>query len=103
LLESEPSRLDPSKKSTRLTVPSTSEAVAVIVMFLGASKLALFVGELIVTAGCALIVTMTGLDIVVLPKLSLALALREEVPAGGFVQVSAYGRLVASPILFVAL
>ena len=58
-------------------VGAASLAVALMVMFAGAAKMALFAGLVILTAGGALEVTLTALEVVTALLLSVALAVRE--------------------------
>lgn len=64
---STPSDGAPLKNSSCVTDPSLSEALAVIVMFAGAVKVAPLVGELILTEGgllpAGLTVTLTALEV----------------------------------------
>ena len=68
-----PTSVDPPRrKSTRVTLPSESVAVAERVSVAGATKLALFGGDVSVTVGgtFAFTWTLTGDDSVVAPALS---------------------------------
>jgi hypothetical protein len=66
----------PWKNSTFWIVPSESSAVAATVMFAGALKLAPLVGLVMLTVGSALatMVTLTGAEVVVAFRLSVATA-----------------------------
>src|SRR5439155_18510970 len=79
LLVSMPNEIVPLKNCTWATLPSLSEASAVIVISAGAVKVALFVGLVIVRVGSAFglaTVTLTGLEVLVAPRLSVALTVR---------------------------
>src|SRR2546426_1019390 len=77
-----PSLVPPWKNSTLATLPSTSVAVAEIGMFAGAVNVAPLAGLVMLTAGGlfdrpGLTVMLTAADVVVAPRLSVALAVRE--------------------------
>ena len=55
-------------------LPSLSDALAVIVIFAGAVKVAPFVGVVMLTVGGASTVMLTGAEVVVAPRLSVARA-----------------------------
>jgi len=77
----------PSKNSTWVTLPSESAAVAPTVTVTGATKCALFVGEVMATVGGSSTVIVTGADVMVSPTKSVALAVRVYLPAGTLFQV----------------
>jgi len=84
-------------KSTLLTLPS-SDALAVIGIDSGLTKTDPFVGEVKLTVGGSWTVIDTGLEVVVAPKLSVARAVSEWLPAVGFVYDALYGADVSVPI-----
>src|SRR2546421_10964099 len=66
-------------------LPSLSEAVAVILILVGDdTNNCVFVGEVIATVGMALIVMLTGLEVVERLVASVALAVKAVVPTGAF-------------------
>src|SRR2546422_527713 len=73
---SSPSLVAPWKNSTLATLPS-SVAVAEIGNCAGAVKVAPLAGLVMLTAGGLLTVMFTAADVVVKPRLSVALAVRE--------------------------
>ena len=77
--ESSPSLVVPRKNSTLDTVPSLSLALALIVIFAGAVKVAPFAGLDMLTVGApfgASTVIATTLEVVLSPSSSVALAVR---------------------------
>src|SRR6266567_3813988 len=77
-----PASVEPSKKSTLATVPSASEALAVIVTFAGGRKTALLAGAVRLTAGAVSTVTLTAVEVVAMPLLSVAVAARARFEPG---------------------
>lgn len=69
-----PTSVPLSKSSTFATVPSLSAALAVTLMVAGTTKSVLLAGELIETVGAALTRTLTAVEVVTAPALSVALA-----------------------------
>jgi hypothetical protein len=71
-----------------LTVPSLSKAAATSGTLAGAVKIALLIGAVRLTVGGklggGLTVTLTGLEVVMTPELSMALAVKLYVPTGTF-------------------
>jgi hypothetical protein len=74
----------PSKKSTFVKVPSLSVAVAVMVIFAGAETTALFDGEVMLTVGAASTFTVRAAEVVAVPWLSVARAVRTWLPPAAF-------------------
>jgi hypothetical protein len=75
-----PRNVAPWKKSTFVTVPSRSLAVAVMVMLAGADTTALFAGAVMLTVGGTSTKMLTAAEVVAVPRLSVAFAMRECVP-----------------------
>ncbi len=67
-----PSSVVPWKNSTRLTVPSLSEALTLIVMLAGALKLAPVVGAVIATVGGLFGSALTSFELILSPAALLA-------------------------------
>ena len=74
-----PRSVAPLKKSTLLMVaPVSAVALAVIDIDAGATKVALFAGDVMLTTGGGVVtVTATAVDVLVPPELSVALAVSE--------------------------
>ena len=75
-----PSRVVPAKKSTFVTGPSVSEAVALKAMLAGLVYIELLTGLVRPTVGGTLggelTVTLTPAEVVIAPELSVAMAVR---------------------------
>ena len=88
---------------TFVTVPSLSVAEAVIVMVLPGVNGALFVGEVMETAGARFVamVMLTGAEVWLREFVSTATAVKVHEPTGALLHVRAHGSLVAVPRRFV--
>jgi hypothetical protein len=67
-------------------------------MFAGALKLALLVGLVNETLGSEFTITVTGAEVALAPRLSMAVAVRLRTPAAASRRVTLYGALVAVPM-----
>src|ERR1041385_3447999 len=88
----------PEKNSTKAT-DTSSVGLATMVMLAGVTKLAPFVGLVMLTCGRALIKMLTGAEVVLRPRLSVATAGMRGFPEGAVVQVAEWGLIVAVPSL----
>ncbi len=93
----------PLKNSTLATLPPTAVAFAASGIVAGAVNVAPFVGDVSVTVGGALPVTVmfTAVDVPETPRASTAVAVSDSGPPLGVGQTNWYGAVVAVPI-FVA-
>src|SRR5712692_725419 len=92
-----PTSVPPSKKSTFATVPSLSVAFAVRETLAGVVKLALLAGPVIVTVGGVSTIILTAAEVVLAPRLSVAIAVSVCAPAARLARATPKGAAVAVP------
>src|SRR6266850_3355163 len=78
--------------------PSVSATWTVSGMVAGALKAALLVGLVSKTLGREFTMTVTGDEVELAPRLSIAVAVRLRTPAAASLRVTLYGALVAVPM-----
>src|SRR5467141_3390656 len=88
----------PSKYSTLAMAPSVSATWTASGMFAGALKAALLVGLVSEMLGSEFTVTVTGAEVELAPRLSMAAAVRLRSSAAALLRVTVYGGLVAVPM-----
>src|SRR5579862_2219446 len=88
----------PAKNCTWLTVPSESLAVADTVIGEPGANVAPLAGAVRLTVGALFTVIVTGADVVVAPRLSVATAVSVKLPPEAGVQLMLYGLVEAVPI-----
>src|SRR5678816_2654837 len=88
-----------AKNFTDVIVPSASDAFAVSVVGLPAARMAPAAGDVIDTTGAEPTVTVTGVDVVLAPWSSVAIAVRMNGPGAVGVHVVACGLATVSPIV----
>src|SRR5579862_9870591 len=100
LVESMPIDVAPSKNWTWVTVPSESAAFADTVMATPDANEAPLDGDVMLTVGGVFVVvtvTVTAVDVVVAPRLSVATAVSVWLPPVAGVQLTLYGLVVSVP------